>query len=374
MQSILLLLLLTLTSINAIIKSISKDYQRGEHSLSLSKQLSILSKPDKYVDDYNNNTNITVDPTRWAIVALTRPSDININTRNANLKNYLRRYHHYHNITLIFFSEFKIKNRTKDLWGKIFKNVATIRIINTYKDGFDEEDRYGYKYVCKFFSISMFKYLENDYDYYMRLDGDVYIKKLDYDIFAWTALTQPDYVFGARKIEAHRTTRETLPSFVANYTKKYNIVPTCNMDEPLSFCFNFYNNFHIGKVSFMTSNQVKHFLNEILDSNNIVQYRWGDSTIQAYTVRLFSKPERIFQVQNFTYIHGSHGLVLVSNGHGIESTVPNALPDWKMNYTVSIDVVSHKEQDNYNYYDKLKFFIVVFFVFFFTFLFILRND
>ena len=371
MKFILLLLLLSLNGI----RSFSKDKQRGDHSLSLSKQLSILSKSEKYVDNYNkdNNNNITLDPTRWAIVALTRPSDHNVNTRNANLKNYLRKYHHYHNITLIFFSEFKIKNRTRELWAKIFKNVATIRIINTYNDGFDEEDRYGYKYVCQFFSISMFKYLENEYDYYMRLDGDVYIKRLDYDIFAWTALTQPDYVFGARKIEAHGLTRETLPVFVANYTKKYNIVPTCDMDEPLSFCFNFYNNWHIGKVSFMTSDKVKHFLNEILESNSIVTYRWGDSTIQAYTVRLFSKPDKIFQVQNFTYIHGSHGLVLVSNGHGIESTVPNALADWiVMNSSVSIGSISRSEEPTEEY-DKVKL-VVVFFVFFFVFLFILRND
>jgi hypothetical protein len=102
------------------------------------------------------------------------------------------------------------------------------------------------------------------------------------------------------------------------------------MNEPLSFCFNFYNNWHIARVGFFTSQRVTHFLDAVIATNAIVTHRWGDSTIQAYSVRLFSHPDKLFQVQNFTYIHGSHGLVVVSNGHeNIDSTVPNSLAEWK---------------------------------------------
>lgn len=320
---------------------------KGLQSLELSKQLSILSKRSDFdVNNNNNNNSSIVDPTRWAIVALTRPTDININTRNANLKNYLRKIKaSNHNITLLFFSEFKVKQRTKDLWLKIFKGIATIRIINTFDDGFDSDDRYGYKYVCRFFSVSIFKYLQADYDYYLRLDGDVYIKKLDYDIFTWAKNNDADYVFGTRKIESHGLTRQTLPQWVMNYTKLNNVTPSCDMNESLAFCFNFYNNFHIGKVAFFTSPQVTHFLNAVVDTNAIERLRWGDSTIHAYAVRLFSQPHKLFQVENFTYIHGSHGLVIVSNGHDIESTVPNQLPPWRFEVIESTKP-SHQHPSN----------------------------
>ena len=337
MMIMLWLLLLMLCSLTMTISSLKEQWQgkdRGSQSLELSKQLSILSKRSDFDGSNNNNNNNNnrsmVDPTRWAIVALTRPTDVNLNTRNANLKNYLRKIAaSNHNISLLFFSEFKVKQRTKDLWLKIFKGIATIRIINTFDDGFNSDDRYGYKYVCRFFSVSIFKYLKGDYDYYLRLDGDVYIKKLDYDIFAWTKSMDADYVFGTRKIESHGLTRQTLPQFVANYTRLNNVTPSCDMNESLAFCFNFYNNFHIGKVAFFTSPQVIHFLNAVVDTNAIERLRWGDSTIHAYAVRLFSQPHKLFQVENFTYIHGSHGLVIVSNGHDIESTVPNQLPPWR---------------------------------------------
>jgi len=366
---------------------------RGSQSLELSKQLSILSKRSDFDGSSNNNNNNNnnnsrsiVDPTRWAIVALTRPTDINLNTRNANLKNYLRRYHSSHNISLLFFSEFKVKQRTKDLWLKIFKGIATIRIINTYDDGFDSDDRYGYKYVCRFFSVSIFKYLQADYDYYLRLDGDVYIKRLDYDIFTWTKINDADYVFGTRKIESHGLTRQTLPPWIMNYTRQNNVTPSCDMNESLAFCFNFYNNFHIGKVAFFTSPQVTHFLNAVVDTTAIERLRWGDSTIHAYAVRLFSQPSKLFQVENFTYIHGSHGLVIVSNGHDIESTVPNQLPPWKFeaiessvpsNQLPSILIETANDRSHYQVrldIQREQFLLAVFLLFFIVFMIWLKNE
>lgn len=61
----------------------------------------------------------------------------------------------------------------------------------------------------------------------------------------------------------------------------------------------------------------------------ILQHRWGDSTIQAYAVRIFMDPRDIVQVPNFTYIHGSHGDRIVSTfGDGSQTNVPQRLPNW----------------------------------------------
>jgi hypothetical protein len=102
------------------------------------------------------------------------------------------------------------------------------------------------------------------------------------------------------------------------------------MDVSLATCFNFYNNWHIGKVQFFNRPDVMHFLKEVNRSGYIYSRRWGDSTIQAYAIRLFSNPSLLLQAPNFTYIHGSHGHKVISTfGDGSETDVPQRLPNWK---------------------------------------------
>lgn len=66
-----------------------------------------------------------------------------------------------------------------------------------------------------------------------------------------------------------------------------------------------------------------------------MNHRWGDSTIQAYAVRLFMEPASIRQVPDFKYIHGSHGAIgtVSTFGGRVSSKLPNQLPWW--NYSSS---------------------------------------
>ena len=215
-------------------------------------------------------------------------------------------------------------------WSRDFRGVGTVRIINTARNGFNDPERYGYKYMCKFFAIDVYEYLKDNFDYYMRCDTDCYIQELDYDLFQWAKDSSVEYGFAMRKLEAHQPTKKTLPIWTEKYVKRQKLVPTASMDRSMRVCFNFYNNFHIGKVDFFLRPDVQHFLHAVNDSGHILSHRWGDSTIQAYAVRLFMNPSAIVQVPNFSYVHGSHANKVISSfGDGSKTTVPQRLPNWK---------------------------------------------
>ncbi len=182
--------------------------------------------------------------------------------------------------------------------------------------------------MCKFFSLDIYDYLK-EFDYYMRCDTDCYLQRVSFDILQWAQDKDVGYGFAMRKMEAHGPTKQTMPIWVSKYTQKCQITPVALMDKPLSSCFNFYNNFHIGRVSFFLQPNVQHFLHAVNASGHILSDRWGDSTIQAYAVRLFLHPSHIVQVPDFSYTHGSHGNKVISTrGDGSETQVPQRLPNW----------------------------------------------
>lgn len=269
---------------------------------------------------------------RWAIITLARPgrTDAEMKMRNENLIMKLKPYSHSHNITVIFFSELIFDDRVVADLEDDFKDVGSVRFIDTSANRYQGPESFGYKYMCKFFAVDVYEYLKNDYDYYMRCDTDCYLQELNYDILQWTVDNKVGYAFAMRKIEAHRETRVNLPFWTEKYMGKCDIRPTAVMDVPLSTCFNFYNNFHIGNVAFFTRPDVQHFLRAVNASGHILSSRWGDSTIQAYAVRLFMNPAAIVQIPEFSYIHGSHSNRLVSTfGDGHLTSVPQRLPNWK---------------------------------------------
>jgi hypothetical protein len=266
---------------------------------------------------------------KWAIIALTRPNRQDGQKRNRLLVEKLRPYSNKHSISVIFFSEMPFPNRYRTEVINTFLGMAKVKFISTADRGFNMKERYGYKYMCKFFSLDVYDYLK-EFDYYMRCDTDCYLNVLNYDILQWAETNNVGYSYALRKLEAHGPTKQTLPTWVDSYIKKCNIVPSAMMDVSLSTCFNFYNNWHIGKVSFFTQPKVRNFLRSVNESGFIISHRWGDSTIQAYAVRLFMPPQNIMQVPNFSYFHGSHGHKLVSTfGDGRLSEVPQRLPNWK---------------------------------------------
>jgi len=265
---------------------------------------------------------------RWAIVALAKSGKSNLEERNTALAAKLRPYANKHNITVLVFGEFPFSKSEVNSWRRAFASIAEVKTISTYSRGYNLKERFGYKYMCKFFSLDMYEYLEG-YDYYMRCDTDCVVNTLNYDILEWTETNKVGYGFAMRKIEAHGPTKQLLPVWTQKYIRNCAIQPTGLMDEPLSTCFNFYNNWHIGSVSFFLRPDVQHFLRTVNDSGHILNDRWGDSTIQAYAVRLFMLPQSIRQVPNFEYYHGSHQRVVSTVGDGRKTNVPQKLKNWK---------------------------------------------
>jgi hypothetical protein len=266
---------------------------------------------------------------RWAIVALAKPGKSDLDTRNQAIAQRIKPYAKHHDITVIVFSEQQFPRHALESWRSTYEGVAKVEFINTARNGFNLPERFGYKYMCKFFSLDIYDHLKDRFDYYMRVDSDCYFKTMKYDIFRWAEESKVGYAFAMRKIEAHGPTKQTIPVWVSKYTQRCSIVASAPMDQPLSTCFNFYNNFHIGRVDFFNRPDVRHFLEAVNTSGHILSHRWGDSTIQAYAVRLFMRPEAIVQVPNFTYVHGSHGKQVSSFGDGSGTNVPQRLPNWK---------------------------------------------
>lgn len=115
--------------------------------------------------------------------------------------------------------------------------------------------------MCKFFTVDLYEYITN-YDYYLRVDSDnVIMPPTDksYDLFDWVEQNDVEYGYVIRKFEPHKETRDTLPQFVLQYITRCNTQPLIK-HPVLSTLFNFYNNFHVGKMSFFLRPDVRHFL------------------------------------------------------------------------------------------------------------------
>ncbi len=257
---------------------------------------------------------------KWAIITLSRPSDPYILQRNAAIVSKLRPYASQHNITSIFFSEEVIPESVEKQWRSGFESIGVaVKIINTAKyayyplkeDGSSNEAVFGYRYMCKFFALDVYKYLK-PYDFYFRIDSDCFLQHLNFDILKWAEDSRVEYAYLLRKIDAHHITQLTLPLFIARYLGRCSINPTCPMDVPLSTCLNFYNNVHIGRVAFFLRPDVQHFLHATNSTGRILDYRWGDSSIQAYAIRLFMSPKGLRQIPHLTYVHGSHANVTIT--------------------------------------------------------------
>ena len=263
----------------------------------------------------------------WAIVALVN-KNTDISTRNQKLANALRPFAHQHNISVLMFSEHSHSSSTIEKWRQTFRDVGRVLAVDTSRNGFiGLPQKYGYKYMCKFFALDIYEYLRG-YDYYIRMDHDSHIQKLNYDILHWAESNKVEYGFALRKLEAHGPTKQTLPLWSSKYLQNCDIQPRAVTDEEFNTCFNFYNNFHLGSVHFFLRPDVQHYLNAANASGYILSHRWGDSTIQAYAVRIFMDPARLFQVPDFVYVHQSHSAIVSTIGDGSESNVPQRLKNW----------------------------------------------
>ena len=265
----------------------------------------------------------------WAVVCLVRAKDEHQNSlRNAALASAMLPYATLHNISILFFSEDNFSDETVNEWKKSFVGVSDeVRLINVTNKGYNtpKGKKFGFKWMCKFFTVDIFEYLQ-DYTYYLRVDSDNILSPLSYDIFKWTETNNVEYGYVLRKLEPHQLTVNTLPTFIQKYLQRCPVRRHI-LEPPLTrdFVFNFYNNFHLGKVSFFNRPDVRHFL-VATNSSHLHANRWGDSTIQAYAIRIFMNRSSLCEIPNITYHHMSHGNALVSSDPRFYPEVPEHFP------------------------------------------------
>jgi len=92
---------------------------------------------------------------------LTRPGRSDIETRNRALAKRIKPFASKHNITVIFFSEFLFSTQEVNSWKNTFVDIATVKVINTAHLGFTSSEKFGYKYMCKFFALDLYNLIKN---------------------------------------------------------------------------------------------------------------------------------------------------------------------------------------------------------------------
>lgn len=169
---------------------------------------------DSNISERNNSE------VRFAIVALvSRISDGWLTKRNELLARYLRRNTSSSiDLSMLFFSESKFDKSTIEEWKETFSGtVAKVELIDTANKGFNNGHGgfvYGYEYMCKFFMLDIYSYLvERKIDYYIRMDSDCFIVRLDYDIFSWILSNNVQYGYGIISPERHGKTVDTMPNW-----------------------------------------------------------------------------------------------------------------------------------------------------------------
>jgi hypothetical protein len=159
---------------------------------------------------------------KFAIVALVstnRISDGWLTKRNELLARYLRRNASSStDLSMLFFSESKFDISTIEEWKQTFSGtVAKVELVDTANKGFNNGHggfAYGYEYMCKFFMLDIYEYLvERKIDYYIRMDSDCFIVRLDYDIFSWILSNKVQYGYGIISPENHGKTVDTMPNW-----------------------------------------------------------------------------------------------------------------------------------------------------------------
>ena len=187
---------------------------------------------------------------------------------------------------------------SKSLEKYKFIDVSEKFIINNYlnNNNISDFNRFGngYRLMCKFNFYHIWEYLK-DYDYLIRIDEDVVIKKFNWSIFK---NLNKDFVFGTVNLtsETHVPTNASLPQ---------ELKRIFNSDDTSFYNHKFpYTNFYISKISFWNSNEISDLLKRIAENEMQYIYRWGDLPVIGSVLNY--KKIKIELFKNITYKHLSH--------------------------------------------------------------------
>ena len=162
----------------------------------------------------------------------------------------------------------------------------------------------GYRSMCFFFFSEFYKHIK-DYKYYCRLDTDSFLTgKINFDFFQ--AMNDNKFLYGyIGEFKESPNALKNFDGFLSgkNYFKK-NLHKSEALFENEKYNLRcVYNNFEIIDLSIFDREDVKEFINDIVDSNNIYQLRWGDAPLRTIMVSLFLNRDQIVQFKNIDYTH-----------------------------------------------------------------------
>ena len=206
-------------------------------------------------------------------------------------------------IDLLLFHEGNIPQDHQDYIIK--KSKQEYFFVDISKDfSFDEElldkipdlERFsiGYRLMCRFNFYHIWQYL-NSYDYLIRVDEDVLIKKFDKRFFD---NIDNNFIFGTAEMsnEGHVYTNNTLPTFLREVFNSTEIA-FYNHKFP-------YTNFYVSKLDFWRKQNIQNNLQQISDNPQQIISRWGDLPIIGSILNFENINIEI--IKGIEYSHLSH--------------------------------------------------------------------
>ncbi len=153
----------------------------------------------------------------------------------------------------------------------------------------------GYRLMCKFNACGIWKYL-NEYEYFMRIDEDVIIKKFDINVFKTPKSLDGNFYTIQLSKESHEPTNQTLPVYLSDLF---------NTEQENFYDHKFpYTNFYLTDLNIFRDNNIQNYLSILGNNDDQFIYRWGDLPIIGSILNYFNYKIKI--LKNAKYLHVSH--------------------------------------------------------------------
>lgn len=207
---------------------------------------------------------------------------------------------------MILFHEGNITNSQQEYIEE--KSNLPIKFINVSDDFLYEKsldsssvdfDRFksGYRLMCKFNAFGIWKYLEQ-YNYFMRIDEDVIVNKIDLKLLNKTKNLDNSFYTVSLSNETHQPTNETLPIYLKSLL---------NLDNKNFYNHKFpYTNLYITDVNIFKRKEIIDSLKAIAENSDQFKYRWGDLPILGSILNIFNIEIKL--LRKTQYFHISHNV------------------------------------------------------------------
>ena len=161
----------------------------------------------------------------------------------------------------------------------------------------------GYKLMCDFWIHKFFKYT-NSYKYLLRIDEDCFISNCDniFEIMNKNKLVYTYKIWEQDQYFVTKGLRDFSKNFLINNSIKSKndfktIIPSGPYTNVFAIDLEYFNNNNI---------IIKKYIKEIIDSNNILIYRWGDLPLWGEILQMFVDKNKWGVNNTIKYYHGSH--------------------------------------------------------------------